>query len=131
MGIFKFFNMRQALILILTATLTPTVYGLTHYNMFPNFNKVPQPEIEIIEEGEGELIPVGAHVQVHFELFDENGEKVESSRDKEMPMEFVAGLRHINLRGFDDHIIEMRKGQRSLLTLPPELAFGVSRYGHK
>ena len=33
------------------------------------------------------------------------------------------------MQGFDDHLLEMRKGERVLLTLPPEIAFGRAARG--
>ena len=70
-------------------------------------------------------------MKLHFELFDEKGEKVQSTRDLDTPMEMMAGVRELTIQGFDDHILEMRKGTRVMLTLPPELAFGKAMVGGK
>ena len=115
----------KSLLLLFTISMY-SVSGLQTWNLFPNFDMVPEPTIEVIESGEGPLIVQGSSVTIHFELFDEKGEKVESTRDREEPFTMPAGIRFIQLQGFDDHILEMRKGERVLLTLPPELAFGKS-----
>ena len=67
------------------------------WTLFPNFELVPEPIIEVIEEGDGEFITRGSKVSVHFEMFDEKGEKIMSTRDDEAPMEMEAGVGWINL----------------------------------
>ena len=64
-----------SLVKLLTVT-TQVVVGIQRENLFPNFDLVPVPKIEIIEQGDGILVTQGSDVTVHFEMFDESGEKI-------------------------------------------------------
>ena len=121
----------KSIFLCLTA-LSTQVYSLgkNHY-LFPNYEKVPHIELEVIEEGSGPLIYKGSDVEVHFEIFDENGEKIESTRDRGETFHFIAGIGQIALPGLDSHITFMKKGERCLMTLPPDIAFGKSLLGRR
>lgn len=85
---------------------------------------MPQLKVEITGAGEGELCPKGARVLVHYtgKLLD--GTKFDSSLDRNKPFHFVVGMGNV-IKGWDEGIIKLKKGQKAVLTCPPEYAYGA------
>lgn len=66
-------------------------------------------------------------VRFHYQIFDESGELVESSRDGEPAL---ALLGHRNLmRGLEDAMLGRHAGEQFTVSLSPERAFGLRREG--
>ena len=83
----------------------------------------PEISIEILKEGTGELVPNMSNVKCHYVLNLEDGTKIDSSRDRGSPFEFQVGKGMV-IQGWEQGIIRMRKGERSLITIPSELGYG-------
>ena len=65
----------------------------------------------------------GSHVVLRYELFDQEGELVESSEDGE-PMEYTQGAEEI-APDLERALAGKQEGDRVRVTLPPAEAFGV------
>ncbi|PWA86247.1 rotamase FKBP 1 [Artemisia annua] len=81
---------------------------------------------KIIKEGEGWDTPDnGDEVQVHYTGTLIDGTKFDSSRDRGTPFTFTLGQGQV-IKGWDEGIKTMKKGESSLFTIPAELAYGES-----
>ncbi|KAL5134074.1 Peptidyl-prolyl cis-trans isomerase FKBP62 [Glycine soja] len=79
---------------------------------------------KLLKEGEGWDTPeVGDEVQVHYTGTLLDGTKFDSSRDRGTPFSFTLGQGQV-IKGWDQGIITMKKGENSLFTIPAELAYG-------
>lgn len=65
----------------------------------------------------------GDRVKVHYTGTLENGEKFDSSRDRDEPLAFTVGAGEM-ISGFDKGIRGMKVGETKQLRLPPEEAYG-------
>lgn len=61
---------------------------------------------------------------VHYtgKLLD--GTKFDSSLDRNKPFDFVVGVGQV-IKGWDEGIIQLKKGQKAVLTCPPDFAYGA------
>ncbi|XP_066154274.1 FK506-binding protein 59-like [Euwallacea fornicatus] len=80
---------------------------------------------KILKEGTGDsLVPEGSRVQVHYTGTLLNGEKFDSSRDRNTPFEFELGKGSV-IKGWDIGVASMKKGEQAILTCGPEYAYGA------
>jgi FKBP-type peptidyl-prolyl cis-trans isomerase SlyD len=70
----------------------------------------------------------GQVVQFHYTLFDEAGEVLDDSAEREAPMSAVVGAGQL-LRGLDAALVGRSAGERFEVVVPPELGYGVRRGG--
>ncbi|TKY66190.1 Peptidyl-prolyl cis-trans isomerase FKBP62 [Spatholobus suberectus] len=81
---------------------------------------------KLVKEGEGWETPeVGDEVQVHYTGTLLDGTKFDSSRDRDSPFSFTLGQGQV-IKGWDEGIKTMKKGENAIFTIPPELAYGES-----
>ncbi|KAK8560735.1 hypothetical protein V6N13_026171 [Hibiscus sabdariffa] len=81
---------------------------------------------KLVKEGEGFEHPGnGDEVEVHYTGTLLDGTKFDSSRDRGTPFKFKLGLGHV-IKGWDEGIKTMKKGENAVFTIPPELAYGES-----
>jgi len=85
--------------------------------------------------GDGATARPGNNVTVHYTgwLFDasapqERGRKFDSSKDRGDPFEFALGAGQV-IRGWDEGVQGMQVGGTRVLTIPPELGYGVRGAG--
>uniref|UniRef100_A0A2P2NYY4 peptidylprolyl isomerase n=1 Tax=Rhizophora mucronata TaxID=61149 RepID=A0A2P2NYY4_RHIMU len=84
---------------------------------------------KLLKQGRGWETPdLNDEVTVHYvgALFD--GTKFDSTRDRDAPRTLKLGRGDV-VAGLDHGIITMKKGERALFTVPPELGYGVM--GHE
>lgn len=81
---------------------------------------------KLVKEGEGWETPEsGDEVQVHYTGTLLDGTKFDSSRDRGEPFTFTLGQGQV-IKGWDQGIKTMKKGENAIFTIPPELAYGES-----
>lgn len=85
-------------------------------------------EVEKLNEGEGEVVPRGANVKVHYTGRLLDGTVFDSSVERGQPLEFKVGVGQV-IRGWDDGITQLTKGQKAKLTCPPHFAYGSQGAG--
>ncbi|KAM0822527.1 hypothetical protein ACQ4PT_071441 [Festuca glaucescens] len=79
---------------------------------------------KLVKEGEGwERPETGDEVEVHYTGTLLDGTKFDSSRDRGTPFKFKLGHGQV-IKGWDQGIKTMKKGENAVLTIPPELAYG-------
>ncbi|KAM0839089.1 hypothetical protein ACQ4PT_060549 [Festuca glaucescens] len=79
---------------------------------------------KLVKEGEGwERPETGDEVEVHYTGTLLDGTKFDSSRDRGTPFKFKLGQGQV-IKGWDQGIKTMKKGENAVLTIPPELAYG-------
>lgn len=76
-----------------------------------------------LNEGTGAIPKNGQTVLVHYTGTLENGEKFDSSRDRNRPFSFKLGTGQV-IKGWDEGLATMRVGGRRQLIIPPELGYG-------
>ncbi|GJN03225.1 hypothetical protein PR202_ga20645 [Eleusine coracana subsp. coracana] len=78
----------------------------------------------LVKEGEGwERPETGDEVEVHYTGTLLDGTKFDSSRDRGTPFKFKLGQGQV-IKGWDQGIKTMKKGENAVFTIPPELAYG-------
>lgn len=78
---------------------------------------------EDLSEGEGDLAVSGQRVSVHYTGWLLDGDKFDSSVDRNQPFAFALG-RGMVIRGWDEGVAGMRVGGKRRLTIPPQLGYG-------
>lgn len=96
---------------------------------------VPGLEATLLERGYGRRAIAGDRVSVHYTgwLFDPNapeqrGNKFDSSVDRDQVFEFPLGAGRV-IRGWDQGVECMLIGEKRLLKIAPELAYGARGAG--
>jgi len=75
------------------------------------------------KEGNGEKPSAGQTVSVHYTGLLETGKKFDSSHDRGSPISFPLGQGRV-IKGWDEAIALMSKGEKRTLVIPPELGYG-------
>ncbi|KAG8063918.1 hypothetical protein GUJ93_ZPchr0004g39060 [Zizania palustris] len=79
---------------------------------------------KLVRDGEGWDRPdTGDEVEVHYSGTLLDGTKFDSSRDRGTPFKFKLGQGEV-IKGWDEGIKTMKKGEQAVFTIPPELAYG-------
>ncbi|KAL2506376.1 Peptidyl-prolyl cis-trans isomerase FKBP62 [Abeliophyllum distichum] len=81
---------------------------------------------KLLKEGDGwEKPSSGDEVEVHYVGTLLDGTQFDSSRDRGTPFKFKLGQGQV-IKGWDEGIKTMKKRERAVFTIPPELAYGES-----
>ncbi|CAH1431957.1 unnamed protein product [Lactuca virosa] len=81
---------------------------------------------KLLKEGESWETPEnGDEVEVHYTGTLLDGTQFDSSRDRGTPFKFTLGQGQV-IKGWDQGIKTMKKGENALFTIPAELAYGAS-----
>ncbi len=88
---------------------------------------------EELTMGEGDEASAGDFVTVHYTGWLQNpdgseGEKFDSSVDRDEPFEFSLGAGHV-IRGWDEGVQGMKVGGKRRLVIPAELGYGARGAG--
>lgn len=77
----------------------------------------------ILKEGEGEKPIAGSLIRAHYEGRLLDGTVFDSSHSRGKPYEFTLLAGQV-IRGWDETVIDMRKGEKRLIIVPSDLAYG-------
>ena len=75
--------------------------------------------------GSGTVASAGKTVSVHYTGWLPNGEKFDSSRDRNQPFGFTLGAGQV-IAGWDEGVAGMKVGGRRKLVIPPDLGYGTA-----
>lgn len=78
--------------------------------------------------GAGEITKVGNTVSVHYSGFLANGTKFDSSHDRGQPFSFTLGDYRV-IKGWEEGLLNMKKGAKRTLIIPPALGYGEKGAG--
>mgnify|MGYP003325629454 CR=1 FL=1 len=74
-------------------------------------------------DGTGKIAKAGQTVYVHYTGLLETGKKFDSSHDRGSPISFPLSQGRV-IKGWDEAIALMSKGEKRTLIIPPELGYG-------
>lgn len=77
----------------------------------------------VLKEGTGETPSRGALVEAHYTGRLLDGTKFDSSVDRGQPFQFQVGKGKV-IRGWDEAFLTMKTGEKRILIIPPDLAYG-------
>ena len=83
---------------------------------------------EDIEPGTGAAASSGQKAKVHYTGWLKNGQKFDSSKDRNDPFEFTLGAGQV-IKGWDEGVAGMKVGGKRKLTIPSELGYGARGAG--
>jgi FKBP-type peptidyl-prolyl cis-trans isomerase len=83
---------------------------------------------EDLTEGSGAEAKAGQTVTVHYTGWLTDGQKFDSSKDRNDPFAFVLGGGMV-IKGWDEGVQGMKAGGVRKLTIPPQLGYGVRGAG--
>lgn len=89
-------------------------------------DKTTELKIEDLVIGKGSDVKSGDTVVVHYTGWLENGQKFDSSHDRDQPFEVKIGVGYV-IKGWDMGIPGMKTGGKRKLTIPYEMGYG--KYG--
>lgn len=89
-----------------------------------NLNEMQDINIEVLSQGEGDNVSkTGDTLVVHYTGVFENGEKFDSSLDRNEPFEFTLGEQSV-IEGWERGMLNMKVGEKRKIFIPYELAYG-------
>ena len=81
-----------------------------------------------LQAGTGATAQSGQKVKVHYTGWLKNGQKFDSSVDRNEPFEFTLGAGMV-IKGWDEGVAGMKVGGRRKLEIPPALGYGARGAG--
>jgi FKBP-type peptidyl-prolyl cis-trans isomerase FkpA len=78
--------------------------------------------------GTGATATKGQTVSVHYTGWLIDGDKFDSSKDRNDPFQFLLGAGRV-IRGWDEGVQGMKVGGTRRLTIPPQLGYGAQGAG--
>ncbi|MGV0999130.1 MAG: FKBP-type peptidyl-prolyl cis-trans isomerase [Fluviibacter sp.] len=85
-------------------------------------------KIEDLEVGTGAEAQAGQMVTVHYTGWLTDGQKFDSSKDRNDPFVFPLGQGMV-IKGWDQGVVGMKIGGKRKLTIPAELGYGARGAG--
>lgn len=81
----------------------------------------------VTRQGQGETVKPGNSVLVHYNGKFKDGKLFDSSYDRGKPVRFTAGVGQV-IKGWDEALVMMKKGEKRTLMIPYHLAYGEKGY---
>ncbi len=98
------------------------------YLRYPKATKTKSGLMYVItKEGEGPSPKAGNSVLVHYNGKFKDGKMFDSSYDRGKPVKFSAGVGQV-IKGWDEALVMMKKGEKRTLMIPYHLAYGEKGY---
>ena len=98
----------------------------------PQASTIPQKsenlKIEDLKIGQGQEVKSGDTITVHYSGTLLNGQKFDSSYDRNQPFETQIGVGQV-IKGWDEGLLGMKVGGKRKLIIPPELGYGSQDMG--
>jgi len=110
------------------------LFGQLLFSFFTNTNttevtrNTPEVLIEETTMGTGLVAESGKRIVVHYTGRFVDGAVFDSSVTRGEPFQFVLGVGQV-IAGWDQGIVGMKVGGKRLLSVPPELGYGMNDYG--
>lgn len=106
------------------------VFGQTIISAFKDpTNNIMSQEPKVLAKDEliggGDVAATGDRVVVHYTGRFTDGTVFDSSVTRGEPIKFVLGVGQV-IKGWDEGIVGMRVGGKRLLSIPPELGYGMN-----
>eukprot|EP01133_Synstelium_polycarpum_P007715 gene7715-9036_t len=86
-------------------------------------------DIDIKKAGDGTRPPKGSTVSVHYVGTLTSGKEFDSSRKRGSPFQFKLGAGQV-IKGWDEGVAQMSKGELSKLTITPDFGYGARGAGN-
>ena len=87
-----------------------------------------QLQVQDIIVGTGETAMKGDRVVVNYVGRFVDGKVFDSSLTRGEPFQFVLGSGQV-IKGWDEGLLGMKKGEKRLLAIPPQMAYGANAVG--
>ena len=84
--------------------------------------------VKTLTPPEGKRVPKHSTVKVTYKGTLEDGTVFDENQDEENPFEFVVSKGEV-IKGWDEAIPTLHKGQKAIITCPPEYAYGDAGMG--
>lgn len=81
----------------------------------------------VLQEGDGPKPQPGTTIQAHYTGKFLDGKVFDSSIQRGKPLSFSVGTGRV-IKGWDEALLDMRKGEKRLLVIPSNLAYGERGY---
>lgn len=82
----------------------------------------------VLKDGAGAKPGKGKAIKAHYTGTFLNGKKFDSSRDRGQTFNFTVGIGQV-IKGWDEALADMKKGEQRILIVPPNLAYGARGAG--
>jgi FKBP-type peptidyl-prolyl cis-trans isomerase len=93
-----------------------------------NAGRMVNLQLEFLSIGNGASAEAGQIAVVHYTGRLADGQKFDSSVDRNEPFEVAAGVGQV-IQGWDVALLRMRVGDKVKATIPPEMAYGAGGIG--
>ena len=113
---------------LLRAVALPLAVGLGIVESACAERKKTNMKIEDLVVGTGAEAQPGQMVTVHYTGWLTDGQKFDSSKDRNDPFVFPLGQGMV-IKGWDQGVVGMKVGGKRKLTIPPELGYGARGAG--
>lgn len=77
----------------------------------------------VLKQGQGPKPARGTRIRAHYTGWLTDGKKFDSSVDRGRPFEFNVGTGMV-IQGWDEAFLDMQKGEKRTLIIPPKLGYG-------